>query len=223
MSRLFVTNREINFISDITKEVIKDIVGSKVRYYPISELKTKTHKIYNESPEKIFDNPIEIEALVSSPETEITAGKIGYEQNWTLEAYVQSRDLIQKEIKISVGDFFSYGSMMFEIVSYTLMRNIYGQVEHDDGYKIIGQNVRESQFKDKFMGPTGDEFLDIDAIQETFVQQRGLEGNRNGDTNDIRDLQKNGVLDKPISGPAEISKEPSEPNSAAGPSFYDEK
>ena len=35
MARLFITPRELNFISDITKEIIKDVVGQKVYYYPI--------------------------------------------------------------------------------------------------------------------------------------------------------------------------------------------
>ena len=38
------------FFSDITKELIKDVVGQKIVYYPISELKSKVHEMYQESP-----------------------------------------------------------------------------------------------------------------------------------------------------------------------------
>lgn len=219
MSRLFITPREMNFISDITKECIKDINGQAIYYYPISEIKTKNHDVYNESMEKVFDNPIKIEALVDMPTQRDTTGKIGYEQNWTLEAYIQHRDMVEKGINVAVGDFFTYGAITYEIVAVNFIRNIFGQVENIDGIKIIGQNARESQFKlSKIHGPTQADYNDLDAIQETFVQQRGFETNREGVTADKRDLQA--IIDKPISGPAEVSKEGDTTN--AGSSFYDE-
>ena len=57
-------------------------------------------------------------------------------------------------------------------------------------------------------------------MQNTFVQQRGFEKNRLGATGDIRDLQKNGVLDAPLTGPAEVS--PAGDPDSVGSSFYDE-
>lgn len=217
MARLFVTPRELNFISDITKEVIKDIVGQFIYYYPISEIKTKNHDVYNESPEKIFDNPIKIEALVDMPVQKDTTGRVGYEQNWTLEVYIQHRDVLDKGIELAVGDFFTYGPIAYEIVSVNFIRNIYGQAEHTDGIKLLGQNARESQFKlPKIHGPTEEDYTDSDSVQQTFHQQRGFSVNKDGPTGDKRDLEK--AIDKPISGPHEVSKE-GDP-SDVGSSFY---
>ena len=84
MARLFITPREIDLISDITKEVIKDVVGQKIYYYPISDIKSKIHEVYQESPEKVFDNPIEINCLVEYQETEVTTGKFGNEQYYNI-------------------------------------------------------------------------------------------------------------------------------------------
>ena len=64
MSRLFITPREINFINDIAKEVIKDVVGQKIYYFPISVTKTRVHDVYEESPEKIFENPIVLRGVI---------------------------------------------------------------------------------------------------------------------------------------------------------------
>ena len=69
-------------------------------------------------------------------------------------------------------------------------------------------------------GPTSEEFLDDDAVQETFVQQRGFENNSLGPTADVRELRKNGVLDQPITGPKEVSGKGDATN--VGSSFYDE-
>ena len=57
MARLFITPREIDFISDVTKEIVKDVIGQKIYYYSISVLKTKVHTVYEEAPEKVFENP----------------------------------------------------------------------------------------------------------------------------------------------------------------------
>jgi hypothetical protein len=73
----------------------------------------------------------------------------------------------------------------------------------------------------KIFGPTSEAYSDSDAVQDTFVQQRGFEKNRLGETGDIRQLRENGVLDNPISGPKEVSPK-GEPR-GVGSSFYDEE
>ena len=45
MARLFITPRELNFINDIAKEIIKDVVGQKIYYFPISEVKSKENSL----------------------------------------------------------------------------------------------------------------------------------------------------------------------------------
>mgnify|MGYP003127954346 FL=1 len=43
MARLFLTPREINFMNDIAKELVKDVIGQKIYYFPISEVKSRVH------------------------------------------------------------------------------------------------------------------------------------------------------------------------------------
>ena len=64
MARLFITPREVDLISDLTKEIVKDVIGQKVYYYRVREEYSEVHDVYEEAPEKIFDPPIEIEARV---------------------------------------------------------------------------------------------------------------------------------------------------------------
>jgi len=63
-------------------------------------------------------------------------------------------------------------------------------------------------------------YSDPDAVQTTYVQQRGFEENKLGKTGDVRALQKNGVLEPPITGPAEVSSAGDPDN--VGSAFYDE-
>ena len=58
---------------------------------------------------------MEIDALVDSPKMETKTTKFGVEQTYKIEAYVQFRDLIDKNINVAVGDFFSYGDIFYEI------------------------------------------------------------------------------------------------------------
>ena len=219
MSRLFITPREINFINDISKEIVKDVVGQLIYYFPISYEKTKIHEIYEESPEKIFENPIAIDALVKYTPQEIRANKFGSEEYYSIEVYVQARDLLDKQIEIMEGDFFSYGETFFEVVTVPDSNIIYGEVEHKGFVTITGKQARKGQFLAKVFGPTDESYSDKDAVQNDFYQQRGAAENKLGPTGDIRELQRQGVLDKPLSGPQKVTKEAGSP---AGPGFYDD-
>ena len=221
MGRLFITPREIDLVNDLTKELIKDVVGQKIYYYSISLTKTKINTLYDEAPEKIFENPIEINCFVDYKEPTYKIGQFGVDETQNLEAYIQYRDLIDKGIEIDVGDFFSYGDVFFEIISATKIKEMFGQIEYGDGFRLIGKQARKEQFVTHVIGPTDEKYSDEDAVQETFVQQRGFDTNKEGETGDVRDLQKRNVLEKSISGPQEVS--PKGSDSDAGPSFYDDE
>jgi len=223
MSRLFITPREINFISDITKELIKDCVGQKIYYYSISN-NTKSSEVYNESMDKIFDAPVIIDALVDNNfQSETTVDQFGTDSKYKIEVFIQYRDLIEKGIHIHIGDFFSFSDIFYEISDSTVMRNIYGLPEYKDGVKVTGIKARIGQFETKTIGPTDIKYTDEDAVQKTFVQQRGRKENNEGLTGDVRDLVKNGVLEPSIDGQREVSEQGAIDNDVNhGSSFYDE-
>lgn len=222
MARLFITPRELNFISDITKEIMKDVVGQKIYYYPISEHKTKTHGVYNEALKKVYDNPIILDAFVDTNfQSDTKVGKFGIDAQFKIEVFLQHRDLVDKGINVTIGDFFSFSDVFYEIAERVFMRNIYGMPEHKDGVKLVGIKSREGLFDAPVVGPTDISYTDADAVQNTFVQQRGYATDANGDaTGDRRDLRENGVLDSPLSGAKEVS--PSGDQTGAGSGFYDE-
>ena len=58
------------------------------------------HDVYEESSKKVFENPIEIDALVKYQPQDIRANLFGSEEFYTIEVYVQTRDMIQKQIQI---------------------------------------------------------------------------------------------------------------------------
>ena len=115
MARLFVTSREVDLISDLTKEVIKDVAGQKVYYYRVREDLSDVHDVYEESPDKIFDPPVEIEARVEYMPEEVRTNRFGNEEFYTINVFFHERDLLDREIEVRAGDFFSYGDTFLKL------------------------------------------------------------------------------------------------------------
>jgi len=205
MSRLFITTREIDFISDLTKEITKDVIGQVIYYYRIREDVSEVHEVYEESLEKIFDPPIEIEARVMWNPQDVKTDRYGLESTRQTEVYIHYRDMIDKGISLLEGDYFSFGADFFEVTSIKYDKIIFGQVEHVAGYTIIGKQARMGQINIKNpLGPTEELYTDANSVQRTFEQQRGQVKNSLGATNDKRALIENGTLDNPISSPQKI-------------------
>lgn len=218
MSRLFIGQREQNFISDITKELFRDIVGQKVYYYAISETKTRNHEIYNESADKMWDAPVELPALVGSPERTVKTDIFGPEHLAKLEVFLHYRDLLDIGINVVIGDFIRWGDTMYEIANITNLRNIYGHAEQTDGFKLECVQARVGQIDAPQIGPSDIAYSDPDAVQKEFEQTRGNKEINGQATGDRRDLQDNGVLEKPVTGPNRIIED-----GPKGSDFYGDK
>jgi len=217
MARLFITPRELDLISDLTKEVIKDVIGQKIYYYAVRTDVTQVHDVYEESVEKVFDPPLEVDALVEWSAGEIKTNKFSSEKFHSIEARVHAQDLIDKGLHLKMGDFFSYGSVFFEITQVVTISKIFGQVEHITGYKLAGKQAREGLIDRMVQGPAAQTLETERVVQDTFVQQRGASTNELGQTADRRELQADGKLDAPLTGPNKVSPD------GISSSFYGDK
>ena len=217
MARLFVTPRELDFINDTVKEVVKDVIGQKIYYYKVRPEFTNIHSVYEEAIDKIFDPPVEIECRVQYEPEEVRSNKFGSEEFFTIQAWFHFRDLIERDIQIKEGDFFNFDATWFEVVKSMIDTIVYGQIEHSMGVHVICKQARQGLIDIDPLGPTNEQWTDANAVQDTFYQQRGFATNKEGETADVRNLQQKGVLDAPISGPAEIS-----PAGGISSAFYDE-
>lgn len=216
MARLFLTPREIDFISDITKELTKDVRGQKIFYYGVREDLTDVHDVYEESPEKVFNPPVEIEAAVDWRQSEVETNRFGYDEMSDITVFIHARDLLDRDLIVNVGDYFSYGIKFYEVTSVINEKQVYGQIEHKVGKQIFGKQARQGLINKIANGPTREEFVDAGAVQTEFEQQRGFETNSQGPTGDVHQLVKDGKLDPPLSGPQKVTKQGDEITS----SFY---
>ncbi len=222
MARLFITAREIDLISDLTKEVIKDVSGQKVFYYRVREDLTDVHEIYEEAENKVFDPPVEIEARVEYQPGIIKTNRFGNEEIDTINVFFHERDIIDKDLEIRMGDYFSYGEVFFEITSAVVESNIFGQIEHSIGIKVIGKQARKGAIDFTALGPTQNGIEENKVVQEEFEQQRGLKENSSGETNDVRALQEKGKVD-PVKEPAKVKNQKTKDSATTESFFYGDR
>ena len=215
MPRLFLGQREADFFSDITKELIKDVAGQKIYYYTIREDLSDIHEVYEESLYKIFNPPVEIECMVEWQPSEVKTTQFGHEQIKTISAYLHNRDLIDRDLNVQQGDYISYGEYFFEITSIIYDKIVFGQVERIASVKLNAKQARLEHIVKTALGPTSEGYLDQEEIQTTFKQQRGTV------ESDTRQLQKDGVLDAPISGAKKVAPDGTTKSvNGVGSSFY---
>ena len=215
MARLFLGQREADFFADITKELIKDVAGQKVYYYTVRDDLSNVHDIYEESVYKIFNPPIEIEALVEWQQSEVKTTQFGHEQIKTITVYIHDRDVIDRDLNIQQGDYLSYGEFFFEITSLLYEKLVFGQIERVASLKLNCKQARAEHIFKNAIGPTYEGYIDSDAIQTTFEQQRGTTAS------DKRQLRQDGVLEDPISGPKKVAPDGTTKSvNGIGSSFY---
>lgn len=189
MARLFIGQREIQFINDLTKEFVKDVVGQTINYFPVSTFKSKVNNIYNEAIEKIFENPVRIPALVGMPEyTSKTIG-FGPDIEVKIEVLIQFRDMQDKNIVPIEGDYFSYDDVFYEVLTVTNAgKNIFGLAEYSTAWKVTARNARIGTLNvPNLPSPK----LSPEDVQRVFEQQRGLPITSDGEaTGDIREMRE---------------------------------
>lgn len=221
MARLFVGPREQHLIADITKEYIKDIVGQYIIYYPISMINTKIHPVYEEAVQKIFEKPIKIDCIAGQPEPSKEFNQFGIDKSTKVEILIQSRDLIDKELVLQLGDFFVYGSKIYEIDNLIEEQNIFGQDDYSRNWLMTGLLAREGNVDLETFGQllADAKIFKQSEVQKTFQQQRGLkETSLEGNTGDVRQLRDR-LSDEmaPIAlgeGPREVVQEENEKSSS---------
>ena len=215
MARLFIGQREVDFVSDITKEIVKDIAGQKIYYYTVRTDLSNVHDIYEESFEKIFNPPIEIECAVEWQPQELRTTNFGTDKILTLNVYLHYRDLLDKNIDFKQGDYFSYGQYFFEATSLVYDKIAFGQIERIVSIKVIGKQTRIEHISKPANGPTSESYTESIAIQTSFEQQRGLPDH------DIRQLKKDKVLEEPITGAKKVAPDGTVKSiNGVGSSFY---
>ena len=126
-----------------------------------------------------------------------------------IEEKVHYRDMIDRNIKMQEGEYIQSGNTFYEMLNVGKDAIMFGQVEHITGYNITGKQARKGLIDKEPFGPTEEVYIDDNAVQETFIQQRGQRAE------DKRQLVADGVMEAPIAEPQTVKK-----TSGSKSSFY---
>lgn len=192
MARLFITERELALYSDIVKEVVKDISGQAIYYYPVNYEKTNPDNVYQESVEKIFDRPLYIQTVVEyQGQTKNTMNASGTDKTHTLIVHLHRQDMIDKGITPKEGDFVQFGDVNYEIQLVVQPDIQFGMQSQSYWYKL----TCEQSDAQVFYRETQPELnLQSGREPEHFTQTRG-----EADA-DLRRLQAPDKVGKPLTG-----------------------
>jgi len=133
--------KERNLVKQVNDELIERVIGQQIVYYPISIEHTNYHPLYGEAIKKTFLPPIRVYALVEWEGSDTTTSNLGIDRKGSISVHFHKRRLAEdQDLFVREGDFISYGSRFYEIVSLGEPREIFGQPEHK--MEILAKCIR---------------------------------------------------------------------------------
>lgn len=148
IARKFITEREHTLIDNINHELIQDFIGVEIIYYAISPEHTVAHDIYGEAtvpPTQLV--PVRMNGLVNYDNPMVRTTQFTLDASYTLELYLHTRELQQRSLSPSEGDFVEWNQIFFEISSVTRPQMVFGQPQHKIMTKLVCVPSRDGLFK----------------------------------------------------------------------------
>jgi hypothetical protein len=150
---LFIQQRDIDYVNDVSTELIELVAQQKIIYYAIDEALNQSDDLYGESIKKVFRNPVEIYCRVFLEKHEVITNSMGSENVYNIEVYFQ-RDRVMKDLGFypRIGDFINWANKFFEIKTAIEQQLFGGLSQQRPGILCRCVNARQeiinnSQFK----------------------------------------------------------------------------
>jgi len=139
---LFFGDKERDLVKQVNDEIIERVIGQQVLYFPIDMAHTNFHPLYGEAIEKTFLSPIRVFALVEFAGTETDhLDNVGVDRTYGVTVHFHNRRLTEdQDLYVREGDFIRYGDTYYEIVSWQLNRQLFGQIQHT--FEITAECIR---------------------------------------------------------------------------------
>jgi len=128
---LFLGEKERDLVKQINDELIKDVIGQQILYFPIDLERSNFHPLYGESLSKTFFPPIQIYVLVvwEGEETITEDGLI--DRLSSIIIHFHKRALVEEQnLFVQEGDFVKYGNKFYEIITLSEPKEMFGQTNY---------------------------------------------------------------------------------------------
>lgn len=149
---LFFGDKEQRFFDGLGKEVVNDIVKESFLLYKIDYKKTKTHSLYGESKNKVFQKEVQIFGLINvevDPPEYMAPGGILKKGFGKLTAEIFNSHLEELQVKIMMGDFMYSRGHYYEVIDdgSSNISNEFAYVgDRLFSIKIVGVRVKNDMF-----------------------------------------------------------------------------
>ena len=145
---LFAGKKERDLVKQINDELIEQVIGQQILYYPISLEHTNFHDLYGEAINKTFLPPVRVYALVDFGGVQTSfMNNVGIDKDSNVTVHFHKRRLTEdQDLFVRVGDFISYGDIYYEIVSLSEPKQLFGQVDHKFEITATCIKAREGLF-----------------------------------------------------------------------------
>ena len=129
---LFLGKKERNLVTQVNDELIENVIGQAIAYYPLDIERTNYHDLYGEAVTKTFLPPVRVYALVEFDGiTTKYSSNIGLDKDSSVTVHFHKRRLTEdQDLYVREGDFVLYGDIYYEIVTLAEPKQLFGQVDH---------------------------------------------------------------------------------------------
>tara|TARA_R110000765_G_scaffold397468_1_gene491645 strand:- start:1256 stop:1741 length:486 start_codon:yes stop_codon:yes gene_type:complete len=145
---LFAGKKERDLVKQVNDELIEQVIGQQILYYPISLEHTNFHDLYGEAINKTFLPPIRVYALVEFAGLQTSfMNNVGIDKDSNITVHFHKRRLTEdQDLFVRVGDFLSYGDIYYELVSLSEPKQLFGQIDHKFQITATCIKAREGLF-----------------------------------------------------------------------------
>jgi len=127
---LFAGKKERDFVKQINQELMENVIGQQILYYPINIEHTDFDSVYGEAMNKTFLPPIRVYVLVDWEPHETIDTPFGIDRRNKLTLHFHNRRLTEdQDLYVREGDFVLFGDYYYEIIAWRLPTLLFGQVE----------------------------------------------------------------------------------------------
>ena len=145
---LFLGKKERDLVKQVNDELVENVIGQAILYYPIDMERTNFHDMYGEAIEKTYLSPVRVYAMVNFEEesTSYLEG-MGIDADSVITVNFHRRRLTEdQDLYVREGDFVLYGKTYYEIVKLSEPRKLFGQVNHTFEISAICKRARKGLF-----------------------------------------------------------------------------
>ena len=129
---LFLGKKERDLVKQVNDELIERVIGQTIAYYSVDIERTNFHDLYGEALTKTFLPPVRVNALVEFDGiTTKYSSSVGLDKDSSITVHFHKRRLTEdQDLYVREGDFVLYGKILYEIVTLSEPKQLFGQIDH---------------------------------------------------------------------------------------------